>query len=326
MELDPLAAPWLPPSSPGGLPADADSEQPAPWPRPLESAQRRLALAALHHPRLGAASGGAQLRELALLQVVAQLLPAAREPLQFTAYPMQLQVSEDGARVSKQPGDRWGKYRTAVCTNTPMTKGVHYAEFRLVRKAGWLRVGVVNADLQPHQQQSDPFNALSWAPTESFDARCGGSATASSWGWGYNAALGSCWHKSGFEDWVGQRAADSGDTVGLLLDVNQGCLDVFLNGERLGRMVDHSVSLACAAAAAGTPGGRRRRRRSGPGEQRADDAEVDEEEEDNHRDDGFGRHGLCWMVELHDLLDVVEIEGKHPPTAGPTGHAHAARG
>ena len=110
-----------------------------PWVAPLEAAEKRLLLAALHHPRV--------IRESGLLLAIAELLPRACEPLKFTVFPAQLQVSHDGARISKQPSDRWGKYRTAVCTGAPMTSGLHYAEFRLIERAGWVRVGVVNVEL-----------------------------------------------------------------------------------------------------------------------------------------------------------------------------------
>lgn len=248
---------------------------------PLEAAEKRLLLALLHHPRV--------IRESGLLLAIAELLPGACEPLMFTVFPAQLQVSHGGARISKQPSDRWGKYRTAVCTGAPMTSGLHYAEFRLIERSGWVRVGVVNVELDS-STAGRPGAVASSAGSDgsseqyhnacAFDALGGGSATASSVGWGYNAALGSCWHNSGFSDWAGQRVAGSGDVIGLLLDVNHGCLDVFLNGERLGRMVDHSVRLASVAVVTSV------------------------------------RSALCWMVELHDTADQVEIEGKQPPQLG----------
>lgn len=285
--LDPLAPPWTPRPPPGARYVAAQ-----PWVAPLEAAEKRLLLACLHNPLI--------IREPALLEAISKLLPRAHEPLKFTAFPAQLRVSSDGTRVSKHPSDRWGKYRTAVCTSAPMTSGVHYAEFRIIEKAGWIRVGVVNAELQHEHppvvddERSRPRSSAvddGWTrrygsrASGAFDASGGGSATSGAMGWGYNAALGSCWHNSGFVDWVGQRVAETGDVVGLLLDVDHGCLDVFLDGERLGRMVDHSVSLASAAIVTQSPGG----------------------EESS---------ALCWMVELHDAADQVEIVGKQPPQLG----------
>ena len=280
--LDPLAPPWTP-RPPPGAPRNVEAQ---PWVAPLEAAEKRLLLAYLHHPRI--------IREPALLEAISKLLPRAHEPLKFTAFPTQLRVSSDGARVSKHPSDRWGKYRTAVCTTTPMISGVHYAEFRLIEKAGWIRVGVVNAKLQQPvvvDERSRPRGSAindGWTrccgsrAAVAFDAFGAGSATSGAMGWGYNVALGSCWHNSGFVDWVGQRVAKTGDIVGLLLDVDHGCLDVFIDGERLGRMVDHSVSLASAAIVTQSPS------------REASSA-------------------LCWMVELHDVADQVEIVGKQPP-------------
>jgi hypothetical protein len=273
--LDPLASPWIPAQPPRRVVAQ-------PWVAPLEAAEKRLLLAALHHPRI--------VREPALLEAISELLPAAHDPLRFTSFPTQLQVSNDGVRVSKHPGDRWGNYRTAICTSAPMTCGVHYAEFRLIEKAGWIRVGVVNAVLR-HPSLMDEYaheprtSDTGRSGSRAFDALGGGSATASAMGWGYNVALGSCWHNSGFVDWVGQRVTETGDVVGLLLDVDHGCLDVFVNGEKLGRMVDHSVSLANIAIVSPSMGG-----------------------------DGVTEsNALCWMVELHDAADQVEIVGKQAP-------------
>ena len=297
--LDPLAPPWMPrPPPPRRVVAK-------PWVSPLEAAEKRLLLAALHHPHI--------IREPALLATISELLPAAREPLRFTAFPIQLQVSSDGARVSKHPGDRWGNYRTAVCTSSPMTSGEHYAEFRLIEKVGWIRVGVVNAQLRhpslmekyySQPRRSDAGRSGSVA----FDPLVNRSATASAMGWGYNVALGSCWHNSGFVDWLGQRVAETGDVVGLLLDVDHGCLDVFINGEKLGRMIDHSVSLASIAIVAQAAGVREARAGGGRGDDRPRSSENT-----TLSGDSIESNALCWMVELHDAADQVEIVGKQPP-------------
>ena len=79
---------------------------------------------------------------------------------------------------------------------------------------------------------------------------------------------------------TGQRAADSGDTVWLLLDVNQGCLDVFLNGERLGK----NGRPLCEPRLRSS----RRERRERREEERAEDDVEDEGDEGNDRD-GLGR-------------------------------------
>ena len=250
------------------------------WIAPLEAAERRLLLAQLHHGRLGAGSPGAHLRERQLISAVAALLPAGRAPLAFTAFPHYVEASETGNSVAKSSADRWGKYRTAVCTDAPMSSGVHFAEFTLLQRAGWLRVGVANADLSASDPSYGVHAADIGGSNYAFDATCGGSATATSHAWGLNTALGSLWHNSGFEDWVGQRAAEAGDTVGLLLDVDVGCIDVFLNRVRLGRMVDRSLALAAAPTR--------------------------------------GSGALCWMVELHDVADKVRIEGREPPHPLPT--------
>lgn len=234
---------------------------------PLEAAAKRLLLAMLYQPCI--------IREPGLLETISRLLPRAHEPLTFSAFPPQLQVSHGSTRVSKHHSDRWGKYRTAVCTKAPMTRDKHYAEFRLIKKVGWIRVGVVKAKLLCRPSGAigcDDEDDCSRVNNIGFDASRGGSATASEFGWGFNVALGSCWHNSGFTDWDGQHAAETGDVVGMLLDVDVGCLDVFINGKRLGQMVACSANLSRAA-----------------------------------------KCGLYWMAELHDAADQVEIEGKQPP-------------
>ena len=192
-----------------------------------------------------------------------------------------------------------------------MTCGVHYAEFRLIEKVGWIRVGVVNAELR-HSSVMDNYNSQPRASDTgrssnlAFDPLVGGSATAGAVGWGYNAALGSCWHNSGFVDWIGQRVAHTGDVVGLLLDVDHGCLDVFINGEKLGRMIDHSVSLASIAVVAQPPSVRGARAGGGRGDNRSS-------ENTTVTGDLIESNALCWMVERHDAADQVDIVGKHPP-------------
>lgn len=101
-------------SSPAGW--QSPYTTPERWIAPLEAAERRLLLAQLHHARLGAGAPGGHLREMQLISAVAALLPAARAPLKFTAFPHYLEASDTGSSVAKSPADRWGKYRTAVCT------------------------------------------------------------------------------------------------------------------------------------------------------------------------------------------------------------------
>ena len=57
--------------------------------------------------------------------------------------------------------------------------------------------------------------------------------------WFYDAAQGDLMRSAEVrEEWQGQRCANEGDTVGLLLDIDAGTLYVYLNGDLLGRMAN----------------------------------------------------------------------------------------
>ena len=89
----------------------------------------------------------------------------------------------------------------------------------MVEKKGWVYVGVVPAD------------AAGRAPQEMDEA------------W-YKHPAAHMWHSTGnhcqggiYSDWPGMAGYGTGDTVGLLLDVEGGTLTAFKNGARLGVVV-----------------------------------------------------------------------------------------
>jgi len=115
-----------------------------------------------------------------------------------------------------------GGYQSAVCTEHPMVAGAHYVEMTLLQ-AG--RFG----------------NAYMGVVGKSFDvARPRTMAPASAEGWVLNTEFGTLDHAGSGSNWEGMPQIGEikrGDVVGLLLDLGQRTLSVYLNGARRGVMV-----------------------------------------------------------------------------------------
>eukprot|EP01046_Picozoa_sp_COSAG06_P038248 COSAG06_NODE_4397_length_4298_cov_111.854727_5_plen_237_part_00 len=112
------------------------------------------------------------------------------------------------------------KYQSAVCAEHPMAEGAHYVEMTLLEKGRMgASMGVVG---------------------QGFDAAGGGAAWTSAEGWLLDTFSGNLRHAGKFSRWEGRPQDDEikqGDVVGLLLDVGQRTLSVYLNGARRGVMV-----------------------------------------------------------------------------------------
>jgi hypothetical protein len=113
-----------------------------------------------------------------------------------------------------------GRYQSAVCAEHPMVAGAHYVEMTLLKKGGHgAFLGVVG---------------------QGFDAAGGGAAYQSAEGWLLDTNNGNLVHAGRTSDWEGMPQMDEikqGDVVGLLLDLGQRTLSVYLNGARRGVMV-----------------------------------------------------------------------------------------
>eukprot|EP01046_Picozoa_sp_COSAG06_P081553 COSAG06_NODE_28700_length_569_cov_3.876596_2_plen_153_part_01 len=119
--------------------------------------------------------------------------------------------------VATNGGD---SFQSAVCAEYPMVAGSHYVEMTLLEK-GW-------------------GGALMGVVGQGFDAAGGGEASSSAEGWLLRTGDGILWHAGNSSDWEGMPQYDEikqGDVVGLLLDLGQRTLSVYLNGARLGVMV-----------------------------------------------------------------------------------------
>eukprot|EP01046_Picozoa_sp_COSAG06_P044842 COSAG06_NODE_6105_length_3107_cov_3.283910_3_plen_204_part_00 len=113
-----------------------------------------------------------------------------------------------------------GVFQSAVCAEHPMAEGAHYVEMTLLEKGSWgAYIGVVG---------------------QGFDAAGGGAACDSAEGWMLSTYYGNLYHARRASNWEGRPQRDEikqGGVVGLLLDVGQRTLSVYLNGARRGVMV-----------------------------------------------------------------------------------------
>eukprot|EP01046_Picozoa_sp_COSAG06_P022280 COSAG06_NODE_1719_length_8590_cov_18.960311_8_plen_205_part_00 len=111
--------------------------------------------------------------------------------------------------------------QSAVCAEHPMVAGAHYVEMTLLEKKGigGATMGVVG---------------------QGFDAAGGGAAWQSAEGWLLSADYGNLYHAGEYSRWEGMPQVHEikpGDVVGLLLDLGQRTLSLYLNGARRGVMV-----------------------------------------------------------------------------------------
>jgi hypothetical protein len=113
--------------------------------------------------------------------------------------------------------------QSAVCAEHPMAEGAHYVEMTLLVKGSYVayNIGVVG---------------------QGFDAAGGGAAqmsgAMSAEGWMLSAGSGGLFHAGKCSKWEGQpHEIKAREVVGLLLDLGQRTLSVYLNGARRGVMV-----------------------------------------------------------------------------------------
>ena len=105
-----------------------------------------------------------------------------------------------------------------------MAEGAHYVEMTLLEK-------------ESHRWDSGAFMG---GVEQGFDAAGGGAAGRSAEGWMLHTENGARYHACWVSNWEGmpqEGEIKQGDVVGLLLDVGQRTLSVYLNGARRGVMV-----------------------------------------------------------------------------------------
>jgi hypothetical protein len=122
--------------------------------------------------------------------------------------------------------------RPAVCDCAPMHDGVHYAEFTSNGPTTNFYIGVVDG-------RFDPSASTAHSPGPAYrDAS--GATWMLQWDNGFLSHRGTSHNPSPRRmdshhlRWLNQRGASVGETFGLLLDLNQGSLTVYVSGQRIG--------------------------------------------------------------------------------------------
>jgi hypothetical protein len=125
--------------------------------------------------------------------------------------------SDDGSQATCSAYGRFSPTYYAAASEAVMQVGRHYAQFTVLRNVNMsfgAGLGVIRPD---------------WDVEGEVDAGC---------------VPGHCFyvtdegfHYPGARDWEGMQAAEEGDRIGLLLDLDQGSMTVYKNDERLGVMV-----------------------------------------------------------------------------------------
>jgi hypothetical protein len=116
----------------------------------------------------------------------------------------------------------FGGWQSAVCAEHPMAEGAHYVEMTLLKKGRGL------------------YGAMMGVVGQGFDAAGGGEAMMSAEGWMLSTDHGVLGHAGTTSDWKGmprQNEIKPGDVFGLLLDLGQRTLSVYLNGAPRGVMI-----------------------------------------------------------------------------------------
>ena len=111
----------------------------------------------------------------------------------------------------------------AVCADSPMCAGQHYAEFTHAsgNYPNYVHIGVVEAGYDPAAAQQPIY----------------GNAAAGAWMLDFNSGQ-LCHRSKGMPSWGGQQGESTkGGTLGLLLDLNDGSLAVYKGGQRVGLAV-----------------------------------------------------------------------------------------
>ena len=131
----------------------------------------------------------------------------------------------------------------AVASNYVMDSGVHYAEFQI--NAGGTYIGIVRPmpNLDPGRYADDSFSFTMRRFYGEFLA-----LRTDEWGGGgvhacLYSSLDGCmawtdWRDRAIEEWEGSEDCQVNDTIGMLLDFNNGTLAVYKNNRRLGVMKD----------------------------------------------------------------------------------------
>jgi hypothetical protein len=138
-----------------------------------------------------------------------------RLPLAFGRAHGSITLSENGALATKGAGGRW----RAAASKVAMRSGRHFAQFTVL-EGDFMHFGVIRLG----------WDVEGGAHAYNVDGHCF-----------YSTAYGARF--PGGSDWEGkQDAQEQGDRIGMLLDLDQGSMSVWKNGERLGVMLAEGLT------------------------------------------------------------------------------------
>ena len=139
------------------------------------------------------------------------------QPVVFTDADEGVVLSHGGAVATDC--STYMEHLPVMCRRVAMRSGVHYVEMTSLQGCTAM-YGVVGANFAPARRMP---------------------AWKSRHGWMFGCYDGSLYHACTYRDWPGMRRTQVGDVVGLLLDLNSGSLAVYVNGTRLGMMVESGL-------------------------------------------------------------------------------------
>ena len=179
------------------------------------------------------------------------ILHESERPLEFDMLlGRDIEYAADGRNSVRRTTSNTGA-STAVASKYVMESGIHYTEFQI--NAGEPFIGIVRpmSNLDPDRYADDQFDFL----TRRFYGDCL-AARGEDWGAGNVHACGydcedgdAYWTDWGesveYEVWEGMVGYGSGDTVGMLLNLDEGTLTVYKNNYRLGIVKDGLSGAYC---------------------------------------------------------------------------------
>ena len=173
------------------------------------------------------------------------ILRESERPLRFDTllgrgigYANESRTSVRGTRTASSVG-----LSTAVASNYVMVSGIHYAEFQIA--AGTPSIGIVRPipNLDPDRFVDGSFHFFQYRLRPDFLAQkanewCAGDVHACEYFCGNGTMNWTNWDdiEDNLLDWEGREGSRSGDTVGMLLNLDEGTLTVYKNKRCLGVM------------------------------------------------------------------------------------------
>lgn len=235
---------------------------------------------------------------------------AAASRIHFTNCDNKVALSENDTVATGQG--------SAVCGTIEMTTGVHYVEFCILRQQDCSAyLGVVGPDFATKPRKPEQGQGKLLAIPSKFD-----DTHASEDGWVFDTESGMHRHGQEETEWPGQPGygdLKEGDTVGLRLDIEAGCMAVYVNGSRSGVMFQVALPKPLRWAVELVYGSSVRvERMAAPfvaSEVLADEARVDQEHKKGRLRDEFEMMDLPVSAQgIEALAAAGQVDGWHDLT------------